>query len=275
MMFNAKDLVGTLMQNVLTDSSQNRIEHALGDRGLGQAGGALAQLFGGTPGGGSGTGTGGMLGGLADMVKSMFSGTGPAGGSGNPLAVGGLGALAGALLGGGKGATRGALGGGAMALLGSLAVAALQNLSRQAASSASAAQPAELPLGLRTPVNEAEESELESVAMVILKAMINAAKADGQIDDAERQRILGKLEASGTDAEAREFVHAEMQKPLDIDALAREVSNPQIAVQAYAASLLAIKVDTPAERDYLSRLAQRLGLDAETVQQLHTTLGVA
>jgi uncharacterized membrane protein YebE (DUF533 family) len=274
-MFNAKDLVGTLMQNVLTDSSQSRIENALGDRGLGQPGGALAQLFGGAPGGSAGTGAGGMLGGLADRVKSMFSGAGPAGRSGNPLAVGGLGALAGALLGGGKGAARGAVGGGAMALLGSLAMAAVQSLSGQSASSASAAQPAELPLGLRTPANEAEESELESLAMVILKAMITAAKADGQIDDAERQRILGKLEESGADAEAREFVHAEMQRPLDIDALVREVPNPQTAAQVYAASLLAIKVDTPAERDYLSRLAQRLGLDAEIVQRLHTTLGVA
>ena len=111
--------------------------------------------------------------------------------------------------------------------------------------------------------------------MVILKAMITAAKADGQIDDAERQRILGKLEESGADAEERAFVHAEMQRPLDIDALVRDVPNPQTAAQVYAASLLAIKVDTPAERDYLSQLAQRLGLDAETVQVLHTTLGVA
>ena len=160
-MLNAKELVGTLMQNVLTDSSRSRIEHALGDRGLGQPGGWLAQLFGGAS-GGAGTGAGGMLGGLADMVKSMAGGTGPADRSSNPLAVGGLGALAGALLGGGRGAARGALGGGAMALLGSLAMAAVQGLSGQSARSASAAQPAELPLGLRTPSNEAEERELVS-----------------------------------------------------------------------------------------------------------------
>ena len=40
-MFNAKDVVGALMQNVLTGSSQSRIEHALSDRGLGQPGGCL------------------------------------------------------------------------------------------------------------------------------------------------------------------------------------------------------------------------------------------
>jgi uncharacterized membrane protein YebE (DUF533 family) len=42
----------------------------------------------------------------------------------------------------------------------------------------------------------------------------------------------------------------------------------------YAASLLAIEVDTQAERDYLQRLADGLGLDSGVVQRLHTTLGV-
>ena len=272
-MFNAKDVVGALMQNVLTGSSQNRIEHAMSDRGLGQPGGVLAQLLGGAT-GGSGTGAGGMLGSLADMAKSMFGGAGSAGGSGNPLAVGGLGALVGALLGGGGGAAKGALGGGAMALLGSLGLEALQGLSRQPAGSAPEALPAELPLGLRAPTTMAEESELEAKAMMVLKAMINAAKADGQIDDAERQRILGKLEEGGADAEAREFVQAEMRRPFDVDGLP-EAPDPQTAVAVYAASVLAIEVDTPAERDYLRRLAQGLGLEERTVQRVHVALGVA
>ena len=272
-MFNAKDLVGALMQNILAGSSQSRIEHALSDRGLGQPEGVLAQLLGGAT-SGSGTEAGGVLGSLSDMVKSMFGGAGPAGGSGNPLAAGGLGALAGALLGGGGGAVKGALGGGAMALLGSLGLEALQGLSRQPAGNAPAALPAELPLGLRAPTTTVEERELEAKAMMVLKAMINAAKADGQIDDAERQRILGKLEEAGADAEAREFVQAEMRRSFDVDGLP-EVPNPQTAVEVYAASVLAIEVDTPAEREYLRRLAQGLGLEERTVQRLHAALGVA
>jgi uncharacterized membrane protein YebE (DUF533 family) len=110
--------------------------------------------------------------------------------------------------------------------------------------------------------------------MVVLKAMINAAKADGQIDDTERQRILGKLEEAGADAEAREFVQAELRRPFDVDG-PPEIQNPQTAVEVYAASLLAIEVDTPAEREYLRRLAQGLGLEERTVQRLHAALGVA
>ena len=105
------------------------------------------------------------------------------------------------------------------------------------------------------------------MARVILTAMIAAAKADGQIDDAERQRILGKLEEAGADAEAREFVMPKCSSP-STSMPWFAMSRTQTAAQVYAASLLAIKVDTHAERDYLSRLAQRLGLDAEIVQRL-------
>jgi uncharacterized membrane protein YebE (DUF533 family) len=272
-MFNAAELVGNLMQGVLAGSSQPRIEHAFGNRGLGRSGGVFEQLLGGAT-GGAGRGAGGLLGGLAEMATSMLGGAGQAVRSGNPLAVGGLGALAGALLGGGGGATRGALGGGAMALLGSLAIEALQGLSRPSTGDTPTAVPSDLPLGLRTPANADEEQALESEAMVILKAMVNAAKADGQIDDGEQQRILGKLQEAGADAEARAFVQAEMRRPLDLEGLLREIPNTQMAAEVYAASLLAIEVDTPAERQYLRQLAQGLGLDEGAVQRLHLTLGM-
>src|SRR4029434_950357 len=130
------------------------------------------QVLGGTI---SGTGTSGFLSGLAEMAKSMFSSAGQGVRSGHPLAIGGLGALAGAVLGGSGSTAKGTLGGGAMALLGSLALEALRGLRHPSTDDASAVVPADLPLGLRTPANTAEESALESKAMVILQAMINAA----------------------------------------------------------------------------------------------------
>ena len=54
---------------------------------------------------------------------------------------------------------------------------------------------------------------------------------------------------------------------------ARAARDPIVAAQVYAASLLAIQVDTPAERDYLRGLAQRLGLAPDVVGQLHAALG--
>lgn len=102
--------------------------------------------------------------------------------------------------------------------------------------------------------------------------MISAAKADGVIDDSERQRILERL-ASASDEE-RAFVAEEMAKPLDLDALIAEVNEPMIAVEVYTASILAIDLDTTAEVKYLKQLARGVGLDAATVNGIHDQAGV-
>jgi uncharacterized membrane protein YebE (DUF533 family) len=218
-------------------------------------------------------GTGG-LGGLADAARDMLGGASRTA-QRNPVAVSGLAALAGAILGGKSNVPGGALGGGALALLASLALASRGD-GQQAQASPGQEDPArDAPLGLREPQTPAEEQELQDKATLILQAMINAAKADGSIDQGEIKRITGRLESEGAAPEAREFIGQEMLKPMDMDALIRKVRTPQAAVEVYAASLLAIEIDTPAERDYLRRLAAGLELAPTTVQRVHDTLGVA
>jgi uncharacterized membrane protein YebE (DUF533 family) len=184
--------------------------------------------------------------------------------------------LAGAMFDGNRGSSGSAAGAGGMAVLGSLALAALRNMGGSRASTQSVAldDRAKLMAGLRAPANTAEEQQVLDVASLIVKAMINAAKADGRVDDAERDRIVGKLEEGGISAEERRFVEEEMRKPIDIDSLARAAPNRQVATQIYAASLLAIEVDTDQERRYLQDLAAALGLDNNAVVYLHSALGV-
>jgi uncharacterized membrane protein YebE (DUF533 family) len=131
-----------------------------------------------------------------------------------------------------------------------------------------------MPLGLREPKDDREEKELQGNALIVLRAMINAAKADGQIDNDEIQRITGKLQGAGADASARDFVLEELGKPQDLDGILRAVPNREVGAQVYAASLLSIKVDTPAEKDYMQRLAEGLDLGPEAVVNLHQVLGV-
>jgi uncharacterized membrane protein YebE (DUF533 family) len=118
-----------------------------------------------------------------------------------------------------------------------------------------------------------EEAVSDRTALLVLRAMIEAAKADGQIDATERQRILGKIQESGADQEEIAFLQQEMDRPPDPDGLAAEVRDPAVAAQLYAASLLAITVDTPAEQAYLQALAGRLGLEPAVTAQLHQALG--
>jgi uncharacterized membrane protein YebE (DUF533 family) len=271
---NISDLLGAMMQSGMSPSSGDRMKNALGGGGGGslleslsgmlggqsQHGGGLGSILSQALGGGSGSG------GLGGILGNVLNDAGKAVGGKQNLAVGGLGALAGALLGGGGKSLGGALGGGVMALLGAMAFQALKGGGSQ--------QP-EVPLGLLEPQSEAERKQLEQNSETVLKAMINAAKADGQMDQGEMQRIVGKLQETGMGQEAQQYVLAEMKKPLDTPALmAAAKGRPALAAQIYAASLLAIEVDTPAEKKYLDQLAAGLGLNPEVAQRIKDMVGL-
>lgn len=206
-------------------------------------------------------------GGLADIARAFLSQ--PQAGGMTGAQIGGLGAIAGALIGGGGKAVRGAVGGGAMAVLGTLALAALQN-ARAGSHAGPGTQVAATAAPSAEDVAAVTSEESERLA---LRAMIAAAKADGQIDAQEMDRILGRMNADEvTDAERR-FVVDEIGKPLDPADLARDVRNPAQAAEVYAASLLAIDIDAEPEREYLRTLAAALRLDPGTVAFLHRTTG--
>ena len=265
-MFKFSDILGTLMQSGMSGSTTSRIKNALGAGGGSQGGslgggGGVGDMLSGLMGGGKGGGIGGML-------QNVLGDAGKALGGGNKLALGGLGALAGALLGGGGRSVKGALGGGAMAMLGALAFSAFKGTGKSAKAE-------DIPVGLRQPENAQQEEELEQEAELVLKGMINAAKADGKIDAAEIQRILGKLKEAGAEADARDFIIGEMNKPMDLESIvAATKGRPQLAAPIYAASLLAIEVDTPAERQYMQRLGDGLGLAPEVAAHIEKTIGV-
>jgi uncharacterized membrane protein YebE (DUF533 family) len=196
------------------------------------------------------------------------------GNQGKSLAAGGLGALVGSILGGGSSSAKGAAGGGALALLGSIALQALRS-SQQKTQQEEINPAQQLAAGLRAPENASEKKQVQSIVDVTVKAMINAAKADGRIDEDEMQKIVGELQEDGVSQAEREYLLAEVRKPMSTDEIVRAVPNPQVAAQIYAASLLAIEVDTPAEKAYLQTLARGLNLDNRVVNQIHAALGVA
>jgi uncharacterized membrane protein YebE (DUF533 family) len=272
-MFNARDLLGAVMQSGISKSATDRVGHAMGPRGVGGGDSPIGQIFGQVLGGlgqGGGQGQGGALDAILGKAGGMLGDATSAVKGGNPLAIGGLAALAGALLGGGGDAVKGAVGGGLLAVLGGLAVNVLRNQGQARGQGFGAG----MPLGLKAPETMEEETALDRRALLIIEAMVSAAKADGQIDGGERNRIAGRVKESGAGAEALEFLMEEMQRPLDLDGLIAKVTGPEEAIEVYGASLLAIEVDTAAEADYLRRLASGLGLDANAVRHIHEALGV-
>lgn len=259
------DILGQIMQTGLGGQTQTRDRLQRTANNLdtqGGLGGILGQLQGALQRAGVDTGSlGTSAQGFGDRARDFARSEQVGGLSG--AQVGGIGALAGAILGGGG--LGGAARGGAMAILGTLALNALR---ASQANRSGAASPA--------PVEESEVRALTGPVSekLALRAMIAAAKADGQIDQTEMQKIVGKISGEGVTAEEKQFVLEEMARPLDIAALAAEARDPAQAAQVYAASILAIDVDTEQERVYLHELAAALGLDDAAVAQLHKMTGV-
>ena len=275
-MFDPRDLLGKLMQSDVSRGLQARLNTALGSQAPG--GGSLGDMFANLKDQASKI----SLSDLGSTAESVVGKTKERVKAGDPLAIGGIAAAVGAVLGGGGGKSmRGALGAGLLGVLGSIAWKALQQGQGAATEAAPPAlggpqpQPtAPMEVAAAEPLAPATDEAAAELALLTIRAMISAAKADGEIDESERARIMGKLEANGLTDEERAFVVAEMARSLDIEALARAATTPDVAVQVYSASLMAIEADTPVEVIYLQRLAAALKLDADTIASVHTTLGV-
>ena len=117
----------------------------------------------------------------------------------------------------------------------------------------------------------APNSQQNSQAELMLRAMINAAKSDGQIDAQEKQKIIEHLD--DVTQEEADFVNAEIAAPLDVEGFIGSV--PQgMEQQVYLMSLLGIKLDSQAEAQYLDRIAKGMNIKPADVNALHAKLGV-
>ena len=262
----------------------------------GSGGGLLGQLGGALGGSGSGAGgLGGLLGGRGGTAATggMAGGGGmggSTGGLGGALAGGGLGGLLSSLggaaqrPGGVGGAARdgnlGGTGGGLDGLLGGLlGGGAAGGLLGQIAGQAPRPR-GEPEADFGTVLNSqfdderadiAPTPEQDAAAGLMLRAMVQAAKADGMIDDAEREKLLGHLDDASE--EERRFVQEEMRAPVDPEGLARQVPRG-LEPQVYAMSLMAIDLDSRAEAEHLHKLADAMGLERDTVNGIHERMGV-
>lgn len=203
---------------------------------------------------------------LIEQAKGLIGGNQLAAGA----LLGGLGALVfGTSAGRSLAGSAAKLGG--LALIGGLAYKAYQNY--QAGKPLVGADQAVLP----APAGSGFEPEAASnaSALIFIRAMIAAAAADGEIDAAERDAILGGLREAGFDPEANEWLSQEMANPASVDTLVEGAESPELAAQIYTAARIAINPDSPAEKDFLAGLAGSLGLDAELVANIDAAASAA
>ncbi len=110
--------------------------------------------------------------------------------------------------------------------------------------------------------------QLDPTAMLVMRAMIFAARADGNVDALERQRIDTILQnmLQGQDVSAHiSALEAEMIEPRRI---AADVQSAEQGEDIYRLSCVVIDIDHFMERGYLDALASALGISAERRAEL-------
>ena len=108
-------------------------------------------------------------------------------------------------------------------------------------------------------------------AVLLVQTMIAAAAADGVIDAAERSRLLSHAGDAGLDAQTRQFLEAELAVPKSADRIGA-MTRPGLAEEVYTAAALAIDLDHDAEREFLRKLSEALGIDEVSRIAIHEKL---
>lgn len=229
----------------------------LQDRASGKGGG-LSDLLGAAKGATQG---GGGLGSLLGGGKGQSGGLGGllSGAGGGAMAASALGVLMGSKKArkyGGKALTYGGL-----AALGVLAYKALGNWQAQQGQ-ANAAEPQTLD---RLPADQAEQH-----SQAILTALVAAAKADGHVDEQERAAIEGEFVKLDNDPEMKQWLHQQLERPLDPAEVARAAQTPEMAAEMYLASVMVVDQESFMERAYLDELARQLKLEPALRQELES-----
>lgn len=214
------------------------------------------------------SGGGGNL--LGSLLGGAMGGGGGAGGM--------LGSVLSSAMGGSQGRSSSGFGQKAlMGVLGGLAVAAATKYVRNRMNSGGGQAPAPAQGGfMDVDPDEAmastgyDDNEANSRAEVLIRAMINAAKSDGHVDDQEQQNIIQRVGDVGQ--EEADFLRRELSAPLDVDGFIRSIPRG-MEQEVYAMSLMGIQLDENAEAQYLFQLAQGMGLPADVCNNIHRELG--
>lgn len=123
-------------------------------------------------------------------------------------------------------------------------------------------QPASLPGSAEGTVFLPQDTAMRNdLSLMVLSAMIAAAKSDGHIDSIEQEKIFAKMDQDALSSEEKAYLMDQLRRPLNVVELAESAKTPEQSAEIYTASVLAIQPDTASEISYLNNLAIALKLD--------------
>lgn len=118
-------------------------------------------------------------------------------------------------------------------------------------------------------VAKADALQAGSNSLLIVRAMITAAMSDGHMDSSEQIRIFEHADKLALSSEDKAALFDELRNPQNVREIVAAVRSRAVAVEVYAASLLAIDELTFEGQAYLKRLASLLDMPPELVDAIH------
>ena len=119
-------------------------------------------------------------------------------------------------------------------------------------------------------VDKLDGEEANERSQILIKAMLAAAKADGEIEEAETSAINEQIARLGLGQSIEELMHSGMVTPLSAKAVARLANNQTIASEIYLVSVLITNQENSHEKRYMENLAAALELPSDVVMELES-----
>lgn len=118
------------------------------------------------------------------------------------------------------------------------------------------------------PVDPASDPEF---ALAVVRAMLASAYADGVLDAHEQKTIDGALAKADLTPAERAMLRNDIPEGETLKLLADAARTPHHAAELYAAAVISAGDLNDRESAFLSKLADRLGLNADETQALRTS----
>lgn len=116
--------------------------------------------------------------------------------------------------------------------------------------------------------------EGEDQADLLLKAMVAAAQADGNISPQEQEKIAESLGGQLGASEISELKEL-FANPVDVNSLLSQVKDPATALKVYLVSAMTVNPNNPQDQRYIEQLSSALGISGQAAQAIQQHLNQA
>lgn len=120
------------------------------------------------------------------------------------------------------------------------------------------------------PINKLSTEDANKRSIVLLQAMVAAAKADGHVNNKEVAAINEQLKKLNLGGDVEQLLNDEISKPLKVKEVAALAEDQAMAAEIYLVSAVITDKENSMEQDYLKNLADAMELPSALVAQLQS-----